>query len=169
MEWEYSETFFVFTWKHRQAFGFHGDSLGQLIGMVKRAGETYQIEDRRQTLPNVDFTFTGQLRPFQEEAVKADARPGLRHSFAATGSGKTVVACYMIAQRKQPALIIVHTRELLEQWVDRIGQFLGIPPEKVGQIGHGERTVMGIGSRSRLFKVFINARQQWPQNWLSDR
>ncbi len=47
----------------------------------------------------------------------------------------------MIAQRKQPALIIVHTKELLNQWANRIEQFLGIPSNEIGRVGNGERTV----------------------------
>jgi superfamily II DNA or RNA helicase len=46
-----------------------------------------------------------------------------------------------VAQRQQPALIVVHTKELLEQWVDRIGTFLGIPASEVGRIGGGKQKV----------------------------
>ena len=54
---------------------------------------------------------------------------------APTGAGKTVMALSLIAERKQPALIIVHTRELLNQWIERIETFLGIPKNKIGIIG----------------------------------
>jgi superfamily II DNA or RNA helicase len=57
---------------------------------------------------------------------------------APTGSGKTVMALYIIARRKQPALIVVHTKDLAYQWIDRIGQFLGIPGDDVGFIGGGK-------------------------------
>jgi len=60
---------------------------------------------------------------------------------APTGSGKTVIALYMIARRKQPALIVTHTKALAFQWVDRIGTFLGIDSDKVGFIGDGKRSV----------------------------
>ena len=46
---------------------------------------------------------------------------------APPGSGKTVMAIKIIAEKQQPALIIVHRKQLLEQWVDRIEAFLGIP------------------------------------------
>ena len=51
---------------------------------------------------------------------------------APTGSGKTVIAMELIPRRRQPALIVVHTRELKDQWITRIGTFLGIPPRKWG-------------------------------------
>ena len=60
---------------------------------------------------------------------------------APTGSGKTVIALATIAHRTQPALVLVHTRELLNQWVDRIQQFLGIPKKEIGIIGGGKRVI----------------------------
>jgi len=51
------------------------------------------------------------------------------------------MALWIIAERKQPALIVVHTKELLNQWIDRIDAFLGIPAAEVGIIGNGKRTI----------------------------
>ena len=48
------------------------------------------------------------------------------------------MALYMIVRRKQPALIVVHTKDLAYQWIDRIGQFLGISRDDVGFIGDGK-------------------------------
>jgi superfamily II DNA or RNA helicase len=47
----------------------------------------------------------------------------------------------MIAARKQPALIITHTKELLNQWTDRIEEFLRIPVNEIGRIGDAERRI----------------------------
>lgn len=52
-------------------------------------------------------------------------------------SGKTVIGIYIIAKRRQPTLIIVHTKELLDQWTDRIKTFLDIPGKSIGHIGNG--------------------------------
>jgi superfamily II DNA or RNA helicase len=113
----------------------------QLIGILKSAGLQYQIEDHRRTLAQVDFTFKGELRDFQVEAVEAmDARDFGTLS-ATTGSGKTVMALALIAQRRQPALVACHTKELLEQWIDRIETFLGIPAREVGIIGNGKKRI----------------------------
>jgi superfamily II DNA or RNA helicase len=113
----------------------------QLIGMAKRYGERFQVDDRSRVLQEVDFEFHGQLRPFQKKAVKDLLSRDMGTLSAPTGSGKTVIALYMIAQRKQPALIITHTKELLNQWINRIEQFLGIPLTEVGRIGDGERNI----------------------------
>lgn len=91
------------------------------------------IVDRRQTVP-AEIRFMGKLKPFQETAVK----DMLVHSdgvlSAGTGSGKTVMALNMAAARGRRTLVIVHTRELMAQWCDRIEQFCGI---QAGQIGGG--------------------------------
>lgn len=54
---------------------------------------------------------------------------------ATTAFGKTVVAISMIAQRQTNTLIVVHRRQLLEQWVERLKCFLN--EAEVGQIGAG--------------------------------
>jgi superfamily II DNA or RNA helicase len=48
------------------------------------------------------------------------------------------MALFIMARRKQPALIVVHTKDLAFQWMERIEQFLGIPRNMVGFIGGGK-------------------------------
>jgi superfamily II DNA or RNA helicase len=113
----------------------------QICTIAKQHGEKIRLIDNRRTLPPVDFQFRGSLRPFQQQAVNSC----LKHEFgvlsAPTGAGKTVMAAYMIAQRKQPELIVVHTKELLKQWQDRIKQFLGI---NAGVIGGGKMDIQPV-------------------------
>ncbi len=113
----------------------------QLIGILQRAELRYRIDDRRRLLPEVDFTFRGQLRDFQETAVEAMASRDFGTLAAPTGSGKTVMALSLIARRRQPTLILVHTRVLMEQWTARAEAFLGIPAREVGIIGGGKRRI----------------------------
>ncbi len=93
-----------------------------------------KIIDNRRLLDEIDIEFHGQLRPYQQNAVK----DVIDHSFgvleAGTGSGKTVMALYVIAKRRQPTLIVVHSKELLYQWKERISTFLHFEP---GQLGDG--------------------------------
>jgi len=56
----------------------------------------------------------------------------------------------VIAARRQPALVIVHTKELLNQWIDRAETFLGISAKEVGIIGDGKHT---IGDRITIATV----------------
>ncbi len=103
----------------------------------ERTGADPQIIDRRRLLAEVEFSFAGELRRYQREAVAAADS----HSFgvveAGTGSGKTVMALAITARRRQPTLVLVHTRELFYQWRDRVQQFLGVETGLVGD-GHFE-------------------------------
>ncbi|XOF33043.1 MAG: DEAD/DEAH box helicase [Candidatus Electrothrix sp. YB6] len=88
--------------------------------------------DRRRKLPPIECSFQGTLRPYQQEAVQALMQRSFGVLEAGTGSGKTVMALKVIAERRQPTIIIVHSRELLEQWLDRIATFLGISAGRAG-------------------------------------
>lgn len=128
----------------------------QLIGILRGARLRYQIDDRRRTLVPVDFTFKGELRDFQEAALEAMGSRDFGTLAAPTGSGKTVMALALIARRKQPALVVVHTKELLDQWISRIETFLGISAGEVGIIGGGKLKVgerITVGLVQSLYKV----------------
>jgi len=94
--------------------------------LCRQYENTVEVEDHRRVLPPIDFKFTGTLREYQETAVSEMVRHTHGTLSAPTGSGKTIMALAIIARQKQPTLIIVHTRELLNQWVGAIAQFLGI-------------------------------------------
>lgn len=115
--------------------------MRQLLLLCRRRGVRYEIEDRRRVLTKVDFNFTGRLKPFQHKAVKVMLSREFGTLNAPTGSGKTVMALYIITRRRQPALIVVHTKDLAFQWVERVGEFLGIPADTVGFIGDGKNVV----------------------------
>ncbi|HBG19282.1 MAG TPA: helicase [Desulfobulbaceae bacterium] len=95
-------------------------------------GHDPEIVDKRRLLSPVDLSFNGELRPYQEEAVTIAAGKSFGVIEAGTGSGKTVMALALIARRRQPALVVVHTKELLYQWQERASLFLGIVPGLVG-------------------------------------
>lgn len=63
---------------------------------------------------------------------------------AATAFGKTVVAAKMIAARERNTLVLVHRRQLLDQWVARLQAFLDIAPGSLGVIHGGKKTPTGI-------------------------
>jgi len=115
--------------------------IRHLILMCRKQGLAYEIKDHRTVLPLSEFTFTGRLKSFQQKAATDMLSKEFGTLSAPTGSGKTVIALYMIAQRKQPALIVVHTRDLANQWVDRIGTFLGVDEGEIGFIGGGKKVI----------------------------
>ncbi len=117
-------------------------TMGHLIRRCRKDGIAYRIDDHRR----VHFRFwilpfTGTLKPFQKTVVEAMMPKHFGTLSAPTGSGKTVMAMAMIAERRQPALIIVHTQDLADQWVKRIESFLNIPEADVGRIGGGKKSI----------------------------
>ena len=114
---------------------------GQLIASLSYYKLEYTLEDRTRRLPDVPFTFTGALHPFQQEAVDNLLKKRFGVLDAPTGSGKTVMGLYLMAKRRQPALVICHTKELLYQWRDRAMEFLGLPSDDIGLIGDGKKTI----------------------------
>ena len=115
--------------------------MRQLILLCRKHDIQYQIDDQRRNLAPLNFDFNGTLRPFQQVAVDRMLTKDFGTLNSATGSGKTVMALYMIARRRQPALIVVHTKDLAVQWTQRIESFLGIDAANVGLIGGGQKTL----------------------------
>ena len=115
--------------------------IRQLIRQCRAQDIPVAITDKRRSLPEVDFSFTGTLKPFQRQAVQAMLPRDFGVLSAPTGAGKTIIALSMIAQRRQPALIVVHTKELAFQWMDRVTAFLGIPSKEIGFIGGGKKII----------------------------
>jgi superfamily II DNA or RNA helicase len=84
--------------------------------------------DRRVLLPRQEFRADIELRPYQKQAVLT-MRAGVQgYVVAPCGAGKSVLAAGLIAELDQPTLILVHTRELLDQWRALIERIFGIEP-----------------------------------------
>ncbi len=66
-----------------------------------------------------------------------------------TAIGKTVLAAWLIAQRGVNILVLVHRKQLLEQWVGRLSEFLDLPEGTLGRIGGGRKKPTGVSNWSR--------------------
>jgi superfamily II DNA or RNA helicase len=84
-----------------------------------------------------DVQFQGALTEDQIPAVNRLLQHDIGTLSATTAFGKTVVALYVLAQRQVNTLIIVHRRQLLDQWLERIAMFLNVTKKQVGKIGGG--------------------------------
>ena len=119
-------------------------------------GVRYTIVDKTRLLPPVHFSFKTRLHPYQFSAVKDVIGRRFGVLEAPPGAGKTVMALAVIAQRKQPALVVVHTKELMYQWHRRSYEFLGIPLDEIGLIGDGNSRIgdrLTIAIINSLYKM----------------
>lgn len=103
-----------------------------------------QIEDERFSGSSIDVCFQAKLQPLQEQAAQAVLQRDEGVLSATTGFGKTVVAASVIAARGVNALVLVHRRQLLDQWRERLAIFLDLPLDSLGQIGGGKEKRTGI-------------------------
>ena len=92
----------------------------------------------------LDVTFHGELRPEQKAAAEAMLAHDTGVLAATTAFGKTVVAAWLIAQRGVNTLVLVHRRQLLDQWIERLSTFLGMPAKSIGRIGGGRSRPTGL-------------------------
>jgi superfamily II DNA or RNA helicase len=156
------------TWGSERYFNFIEETADSVIIPRGMAGSVlrfcrdnsieYDFSDERKKVEPVSFTMDVQLREHQKLAVAAAAKKDMGVIVAPPGTGKTIVGLKIIADKQQPALIIVHRKQLAEQWIERIQSFLGIPKNEIGSIGQGKSktgkkiTIALIQSLSRMLE-----------------
>jgi superfamily II DNA or RNA helicase len=105
----------------------------------------------------IDVTFNGTLREEQPFAVANMLACNTGVLCGTTAFGKTVAAINIIAERKVNTLILVNKVNLVNQWKEKLSEFLTIneqietkgkrskkPRNIIGQIGGGKQTRNGI-------------------------
>jgi superfamily II DNA or RNA helicase/very-short-patch-repair endonuclease len=103
----------------------------------------FVIEDSRFEGSPLQVAFHGVLRQAQRAAVNELMKHDTGVLSATTAFGKTVVAAWMIASRSVNTLILVHRKQLMEQWIDRLSTFLNLAPADIGRIGGGRKRPNG--------------------------
>ncbi|GAB3023139.1 hypothetical protein GCM10027051_29830 [Niabella terrae] len=114
---------------------------GRLLRFCRNANIIFSFEDHRTKKTSALFTFQAGLRDYQNLAMEAAAKKDMGVVVAPPGAGKTIIGLKIIAEKQQPALIVVHRKQLMDQWMDRIEAFLGIPKQKIGKIGQGKSKI----------------------------
>ncbi len=117
--------------------------LDDLLDLFKHYGINLKIRDQRIPGEAIDTPFRGQLYPDQKKSAEALLNYETGVLSATTAFGKTVVALWIIAQRHTNTLILVHRKQLMEQWKERISQFMDISPKEIGQYGGGKKKRFG--------------------------
>lgn len=129
----------------------------QLINNCKEAGIEYDISDQREMGRPIKVFFNGDLRTEQDLAADKMLQHDHGVLSATTAFGKTVVCSYLISQRKVSTLILLHSKDLIEQWVEELNKFLIIkekPPIYKTKTGREKQrdSVIGVltGNKNTL-------------------
>ncbi len=131
---------------HARHVGLPRGCLDEAVALIRGEGAEVEVDDLRvigNPLPS-RVRFQGTLYGPQVKAFDALLPHDHGVLAATTAFGKTVVAAALIAHRGRNALVLVHRRELLTQWVERLRTFLDIDPKDIGIIGGGRRKPTGI-------------------------
>ena len=115
--------------------------LPTLIQLYNEQGRPFRLIGRQLIKLQVSFDSKIVLRTYQEPAVEKALRAKSGIIQAPCGSGKTIIGLEIIARARQPALWLVHTKDLMEQALDRIEEYLQIPKDEIGIIGDGKQVI----------------------------
>jgi superfamily II DNA or RNA helicase len=100
---------------------------------LKENNLEFDINNQRLKLEDIKFENNIKLFPYQTEAIDKIINNDSGVLVAPPGSGKTIIGLDIIAKQKQPALILVHKKQIFNQWLERIEGFLNIPKREIGQ------------------------------------
>ena len=108
-----------------------------VVELLKEKGVAYRLDDKTNHGRKISIHFYGGLRKEQQEAVDTLTSNNTGILSATTAFGKTVAAIGIIAKRAVNTLILVHTKALLDQWVQRLEQFLIV--DEIPKVEEGKR------------------------------
>ena len=89
-----------------------------------------RIENQTVEGHQIDVKFKGELFDYQKEPFSKLISHNITLFQAIPGFGKTVIALSAIAHHSKSTLIVVPTKELMHQWMERIEEYLEIPQFK---------------------------------------
>ncbi len=113
--------------------------LSDVVSLVGELGVKLDLRDKRVDGETVGVEFCGELNNSQHSAARAILQHDLGVLCAPPGWGKTVLATNLIASRGCSTLVLVHRKPLVEQWTERLCEFLDITPKSIGRLGAGRR------------------------------
>ena len=119
-------------------------SLDACLELSRDAGAEVNLIDNRIVLQKIKMKFRGKLSKAQERAVNELIKHENGVLVAPPGIGKTVIACSIIGKRKVRTLILVQRKQLMDQWKNRLSDFLTVNPGKIGVLSGNTKKMTGV-------------------------
>lgn len=101
-----------------------------------------EVECRLPPATRINVPFKGNIRDQQIPAVESFLKKGSGLLELPCGFGKTILSLKIVSDLAVKTIIVVHKEFLLEQWVERIAEFL--PTARVGRI---QGTVVDVADK----------------------
>ena len=117
--------------------------LDEVLELLSSLNISVDLIDERNTGKPIDTEFLGALDNEQKQAADVLLKDDTGILSAATGFGKTVLAAHIIVARQRNTLILVHRRQLMDQWIAQLQIFLNRENVTIGKIGGGKRQPSG--------------------------
>lgn len=150
-----------YTTKNLSLYKLDGEFVGIPRMYFMKYFQGYTYVDQTSFPVKDDYPkFQGKLRSGQDKAVKEVLEKfdspycygGLLQ--AATGSGKTITALSLIATLKTPTIVLLHKTDLVEQWKNRINEFL--PDAKVKLVRQNELDFYGADIVLGMYQTVLS-------------
>ena len=112
--------------------------INSLKNLLNKLNIKFELQDKRLSGNKISVSFNGKLKREQKSLAAKILKNENCIMSAPTAFGKTVVAANIISKRKTNTLILVHRKQLLEQWKERLSAFLKGKKIKIGVLGAGK-------------------------------
>jgi superfamily II DNA or RNA helicase len=120
------------------------------------------VESRITEPTAINVPFQGQVRPAQIPVIETFLEKGSGLLELPCGFGKTILSLNIVSRLKLKTIIIVHKEFLLEQWLERIAEFL--PTANVGRI---QGTTVDVEGKDIVLAMLqsISMKEYDPSTW----
>jgi len=115
--------------------------INDFIDFLNENNIKYDLIDKRSKKEPIKLKTELSVHEYQQVAINrmVESENGLL--VAPPGSGKTIIGIELIYRLKQPTLILVHRKQIFNQWIERIEHFLNIPKREIGQFGSSKKKI----------------------------
>jgi superfamily II DNA or RNA helicase len=128
--------------------------LDEVLEIFESHHVKVNVTDKRFSGIPVIKSFNGALNDNQKKAAVTCLEHDNGIVSASTAFGKTILAIYLLIERRTNTLILVHRRQLMDQWLAKLREFTDLDESEIGFLGGGKRKLSGIVDVALIQSVY---------------